>query len=325
MASDEFSLIERYFRQPSNRAVPTQGLRLGIGDDAAVSRVPAACLLVQTIDTLISGRHFPATAKPEDVAYKVLSVNVSDLVAMGAKPWTFLLALTLPDTDKNFLEGFSKGLFAAANDYSIDLIGGDTCRGDLSITIQANGLVPDGCYLERAGAQPGDHIMVSGSIGLAALGLALEQGRIGMDITAAHTCLNALHRPRARTDLIVLLREFASAAIDVSDGLIADLGHVLQQSGVGARLFLDDLDLHPYFSEHDAHSMALNGGDDYQIVFTVPSRNLEGLLDTVTEQGLDVRAIGEIVDDGYQLITQHKAVDLLAHSEFAGGYNHFVA
>jgi thiamine-monophosphate kinase len=325
MTGGEFSLIERYFRGPGQANSSAPGIHLGIGDDAAVSQLPGQQLLVQTIDTLIAGRHFPRSATARDIAYKALSVNVSDLVAMGAQPWTFLLALTLPDEDEEFLQGFSDGLFEAAEDYSIELVGGDTCRGALSITIQANGLVPESAYLRRSGARPGDQVVVSGPIGLAALGLAVEQDGLELDPALAQRCLRALHRPRARTDLIQILRNHATAAIDVSDGLLADLGHILKSSGVGASIDLAALGLDAWFTRHAAETLALTGGDDYQVVFTVARHDMPALQVDLTRLGLDLRVIGQIVDHGFELRTADRMVDLLTDNVLSGGFDHFAA
>jgi thiamine-monophosphate kinase len=209
----EFNLIQKYFE---NRSQPdSPNLVLGIGDDAAVTSVPSGKQLVSTMDTLIAGRHFPVQTHPADIAFKSLAVNVSDLCAMGADPAWFLLSLSLPEADEGFLGAFADGLFEAANQFGITLIGGDTCKGPTSVSIQASGLINEGCFITRQKAQVGDAIFVSGQIGAAALGLELINK--GIEDEESHPFRQALNRPQPRTDLISLIRDYATAAIDVSD------------------------------------------------------------------------------------------------------------
>ena len=318
MAQGEFSLIQQYFARPAATQSGASVL-LGIGDDAALTRIPANHLLVQTIDTLIAGRHFPEQTSARDIAYKSLAVNVSDLAAMAATPWTFLLSLTLPTIDETFLAEFSQSLFETAGQYGIQLIGGDTCRGPLAITIQANGYVPDEGYLTRAGARQGDHIMLSGKIGCAALGLASMQGKLELDQATHALCIQALNRPLPRVDLTSLLRQYASSAIDISDGLASDLGHILEQSGVGALLYQDALPVIDWISQHDKYEYALAGGDDYQIVFTVPPTLYDLFMSEVRLKQLDITEIGVITQQGFYLQTAVGEQDLNSYQ----GFDHF--
>jgi thiamine-monophosphate kinase len=319
MAEGEFSLIHQYFARPSAHSVNTSAL-LGIGDDAAVIQLPENRLLVQTMDTLIAGRHFPQTTSARDIAYKSLAVNVSDLAAMAATPWCYLLSLTLPEVDHDFLSDFSSSLFEASAEFGIQLIGGDTCKGPLSISIQASGHVASGAYVTRKGARVGDRVLLSGCIGSAALGLSSLLGRCELDPDTENQCLQALNRPVPRVDLIQLLGQYASSAIDISDGLASDLGHILQQSGVGALIQQNVLPVPEWIRKHDQYQYALGGGDDYQIVFTVSKSNYELIMDVVEQQHLDITDIGEITEQGFWLQTSSERIDLKQYQ----GFNHFV-
>jgi len=322
MSEGEFSLIDQYFRHPAelSPASAVGNQLLGIGDDASVMQLPADRLLVQTMDTLIEGRHFPASTSAADIAYKCLAVNVSDLVAMAATPWTFLLSLTVPNKDHEFLSSFSESLFCAADDFGISLIGGDTCKGTLSITIQANGHVGRNEYVTRGGARVGDYIMVSGHLGAAALGLAGLQGRCHLHADDQAACLQMLNRPRPRTDLIQLLGRYARSAIDVSDGLVSDLGHILQQSGVGAKLDKQALPVYQWIRDNDQYQYALSGGDEYQIVFTINAMDYASVMKKISAQGLDITPIGRITEQTDFILNEGAAsIDLNQYM----GFNHF--
>lgn len=258
---NEFELIRRYF----DRTVAGAHCVLGIGDDAAVLRPRSDEDLAVCSDTLIAGRHFPHGTRAADIGYKALAVNLSDLAAMGARPLGFLLNLSLPEADEVFLQGFAAGLFELADAHGVALLGGDTTRGPLSISITAWGALPRGECLRRAGAQVGDLIVCGGNVGGAAL--ALRQG------DAATPDLRAcLDRPQPQLALGQGLLARAHAAIDVSDGLAADLGHILDASGVGGVIDQDALPLHPALAmldREDALALALAGGDDYVLCFTI--------------------------------------------------------
>ena len=277
----EFSLIQRYFTRDGGRGAGARGVTLGIGDDAALLRPPPGMELAVTVDTLVAGVHFPPEAGPAEIGHKALAVNLSDLAAMGADPAWCTLALTLPEADAGWLEGFSDGLFALAEHFGIALVGGDTTRGPLSVTLQAIGWVPQGAALRRDGAQPGDGIYVTGTVGEAALALALLQGHesLAPELEGDREVLmERLHRPWPRVMEGGALRGLAGAAIDISDGVAADLGHILTRSGVGATLELERLPMPAWgLPEERRRGYALSGGDDYELLFTLPEGQREAL------------------------------------------------
>lgn len=267
----EFELIRDYFQRP----LADPDVRLGIGDDCALIAVPAGEELAVTTDTLVAGRHFPESAAPFDIGWKSLAVNLSDLAAMGATARWVTLALTLPTNDDAFLGEFARGFFALAAQERISLVGGDTTRGPLSITVTALGTVPAGAALRRSGARAGDDLYVSGTLGDAGLGLRLEldQWMDELPPEAREVALSRLHRPTPRLTLGIALRGHASACIDVSDGLAQDLGHILAASAVGAELELSALPRSAALATIDpafADILALTSGDDYELLFAAP-------------------------------------------------------
>ncbi len=315
--SNEFSLIERYFTNIGKTDYPA---RLSQGDDAAVLDVPAGMQAVMSVDTLIGGVHFPEQTSAADIAFKALAVNLSDLAAMAAKPAWFLLSLSLPDYNEIWLEEFSSSLKQLAQIYRVELVGGDTCQGSLSVTIQITGLVRDGQFVTRTGAQVGDSILVSGALGNASLGLAHLEQRIHLPSSLQEVCLSALNRPKPRLELAEFLSSYASSAIDLSDGLVGDLNHILRNSQVGASLRQGDLPVNDWIRKNDAFNHALIGGDDYEICCTVPSQ----YRDRVDEWNLIhpdclLSEIGEITESNYTLITDDHSVDLKTWQ----GYQHF--
>lgn len=340
--SEEFRLIDRYFLPLS------QGLAkgdLGIGDDGAVISPPAHHQLVVVTDTLVNGVHFPQSTPAYDIAWKALAVNLSDLAAMGAKPGFYSLALTLPEHDPAWLMSFSEGLKALSAHYSMPLIGGDTTKGPLTVTVTAHGWVPRGKALLRGGARPGDLICVSGALGTAGLGLKLalqsldenEQARLSPQHW--QHCLDALNRPAPQLALGEALCGRATAAIDISDGLLADLTHVLQSSAaaiaprieLGARLYLSQLPLDEgvscWIDATQEWSLPLSAGDDYQLCFTLPKVQWEAVKQLA--QTLDVRlsCVGEVIaepvlevlhDEESGLVYQNRSLD-----DASLGYQHF--
>lgn len=272
MAASEFELIRRYFE----RHTPGRpDVVLGIGDDCALLQVPPAYTLAVTLDMLVAGVHFLADADAEGLGHKALAVNLSDLAAMGASPAWATLALSLPEVDEAWLAGFCQGFFSLAERFGVQLVGGDTTRGPLTIAIQAHGLVPEGAALRRDGARPGDIIAVTGTLGDAGLALVIAQGQATVPNDGHRRYLQErLERPMPRIHQGIGLRGLASAAIDVSDGLAQDLGHILARSRVGARLDIERLPRSPALAESQASdvalSLALAGGDDYELCFTVP-------------------------------------------------------
>ena len=317
MAQDEFAIIKQYF---SDIGKPAANLALGIGDDAAVVEVPPAEQLVVSMDTLVSGVHFPSDSSPADIAYKALAVNLSDLAAMAATPAWFLLALTLPQNDTTWLQQFADGLRQTADAFKLQLIGGDTCHGELSISIQIAGLVPSGRYVTRGQASPGDLILVTGELGNAALGLAQRQGEIELPQELREKCLLALNRPQPRLELSPFLRQFASAAIDISDGLQGDLAHILKASGCGANIRQPALPVNAWIVEQDAYHYALAAGDDYEICCCVPTK-YRAEIENWNHEHADCRLneIGEITESGYFLHDGEHLIDL----GNAQGYQHF--
>jgi thiamine-monophosphate kinase len=270
VSMNEFALIQRYFWEKSRY---NSSVCMGIGDDAALVIPPSNQQLAISVDTLIEGVHFPVDTAPQDIGFKALAVNLSDLAAMGAQPLWFTLALTLPNVDKPWLEQFSEGLFEISKAYNIQLIGGDTTKGHLSITIQVIGSVPQNQALMRSGAQIGDEIFVTGTLGDAGLALAVLQNKISFQ----NQDITRLNRPTPRISEGLKLRGIANSAIDISDGLLADLGHLLEMSGnVGATLFLNNLPLSKELQTlkiEQAWQFALSSGDDYELCFTVSSEN----------------------------------------------------
>ena len=300
---NEFELIRRYFsRQPVTRA----DVALGIGDDAALLQPPPGQQLVVTTDLLVSDVHFLPDVNPAALGHKALAVNLSDLAAMGAEPAWFVLNLALPVADESWLTGFSTGLFGLAQRYRIQLVGGDTSRApQVVIAIEAHGFVPAGQALERAGAKPGDRIFITGALGDAGLALRHRQGRLRLSDAEFALCAERMDRPAPRIEEGLALRAIASSAIDISDGLVADLGHILEMSRVGARLELARLPLSPAYRTHLAETgwdVALANGDDYELCFTVPPANLAAL-DKIKHRFPAMVDIGVIeADSGLRII-----------------------
>lgn len=292
---NEFDLIDTYFK---NLTSARADVELGIGDDAALVTVPANHSLVITTDTLVPGVHFPVATAPFDIGYKALAVNLSDLAAMGAQPAWISLALTLPAVDTAWLHDFTQGMSQLAKAYQVQLIGGDTTRGALSITLQAFGFVPVHHALRRDGAKAGDKIYVSGTLGDAGLGLRIAlQKPDDLQDPAKQIILQRLNRPTPRIELGLLLRGLATSAIDISDGLLADLNHILQKSEVGAHIETKNLPLSPPLQalpSEDAQQLALTAGDDYELCFTVSPEKEPELLEKLTTIQLACHCIGEI-------------------------------
>ncbi|MDD2686101.1 MAG: thiamine-phosphate kinase [Gallionella sp.] len=285
----EFDLIRRHFNRPTPNAL------LGIGDDAALLQVSAGNVLAISTDMLVSGTHFFPDADPFLLGHKTLAVNLSDLAAMGAVPRWATLAIALPQADDVWLERFSAGFFALAQQHGVDLIGGDTTRGPLNLCVSIIGEVPPQLALRRDGAREGDDIWVSGKLGDAALGLAHLQEKIVLPQAALAACLAALHAPVPRVALGLALRGIARSAIDISDGLLADLGHILVRSQVAARIVFDDLPLSKTLRDSGQSKLALSGGDDYELCFTAAVENRVNIEHIAAELQLPLTRIGTIV------------------------------
>ena len=291
---DEFSLIEKYFK---NQKISRPDVILGIGDDAALVNVPSNCLLVLSMDTLVEGVHFPPQTSPFDIGYKALAVNLSDLAAMGAEPAWMTLALTLPEINTTWLDEFTKGLNQLAKQFNVQLIGGDTTRGPLTVTIQVHGFVQPHHVLSRHGAKVGDKIYVSGTLGDAGLGLQIALGNRDLPIQDKLFVLQRLNRPIPRIQLGILLREIATSAIDISDGLLADLNHILKSSNVGARINAKNIPLSQALQNlplAEAQQLALTAGDDYELCFTIPTENENTLIARLSHLEINYSSIGEI-------------------------------
>lgn len=304
----EFELIDRIARRA---AVGRGDVVVGIGDDAAVLAVPAGHQLVVTTDTLVDGIHFPVGTDPASIGWKALAVNLSDLAAMGASPAWASLALTLPAQDVQtvdaFVEVFLDGFAALAAQHRVALVGGDLTRGPLSITVTVHGFVPDGQALLRDGARVGDSVFITGTLGDAAAGLRLlSQGATfdGDDLqsTQRQLLLERLDRPTPRIAAGLILRGVASACIDVSDGLLADLGHIARRSGVGIDIDAANLPassaLFDQICGEARTALQLAGGDDYELAFTVPPPHVEAITRDLAKLGCGVTRIGRVVEGG---------------------------
>ncbi|HZF24789.1 MAG TPA: thiamine-phosphate kinase [Steroidobacteraceae bacterium] len=323
MPLGEFELIRRFFSQAGPQRADVS---LGIGDDAALVRVPEGAELVVAADTIVSGVHFPANTSPQDIGYRALAVNLSDMAAMGATPAWATLALTLPAVNEAWLEGFSSGFFGLARVHEVMLIGGDTTSGPLSVTVQIMGYVPSGSALRRSGARVGDLIFVSGQVGNAAAGLALIENRASVADAGFRDQLQASFlRPHPRVALGMALRQVASAAIDISDGLGADLAHVLEASKVGAHLELERLPLSrgltASFGRQRALELAFGGGDDYELCFTLAPDREHQLASMAAEGGCELTRVG-IIEEQPGLRTSSDGFEVKLPSR---GFDHFAA
>ncbi len=322
MPLTEFNLIERYF---SRHGDSRDDVVLGIGDDAALVRVPEGMELVLAIDTLVAGVHFPVNTDATSIGHKALAVNLSDLAAMGAEPAWATLALTLPAADAQWLDDFSRGLFALADRHEVQLIGGDTTHGPLTITVQAHGFVPAGQALRRAGAQPGDLIYVTGTLGDAGLALLALQEEVKLPLKDRAFVVERLNRPEPRVALGQALRGIAHSTIDISDGLAADLTHILDASRIGATIQVERLPLSPvlqeYFHMIGGWIVPLASGDDYELCITVPP-DQQAALESVCAQ-LDCRCtwIGSI----NKRLGLHCLMDDGAEIGAPSGYQHFTS
>jgi len=295
----EFDLIERFFKRPADRAV------LGVGDDCALLQPAPGMQLAICSDMLVEGRHFLSTVDPAKLGHKALAVNLSDLAACGARPLAFTLALSMPRADPAWLAPFSRGLLALADAAGCELIGGDTTQGPLNICITAFGEVPPGHALLRSGARAGDDIYVSGTVGDARLALEVFRGKASVSAALFEQCRNRMEQPTARIALGMALRGIATSAIDVSDGLLGDLGHILKASGVGAEIETDTACTLLAARRHADWAAAnlggpqllelvLSGGDDYELVFTAPPAARDAVLDASSQSSTTVTRIGTV-------------------------------
>ncbi len=319
MPLGEFDLIAKYFTRTAARAA------LGVGDDCALLGTSPGMQLAVSSDMLVEGRHFLPTVAPDRLGHKALAVNLSDLAACGAKPLAFTLALALPGPDERFLEGFARGLFALADAHACELIGGDTTQGPRNICITVVGEVPQGAALLRSGAQAGDDLYVSGTLGDARLALEAFRGTVALAGDAFERVRIAMEQPQPRVALGLALRGVATSAIDVSDGLLGDLAHVLRRSRVGAEVEVDALPrsavLHA-MPEALQRTCVLAGGDDYELVFTAPPRHAATVANAAKSAGARVTRIGRIdAASGLRLLDR----DGRAVANTFGAFDHFKA
>ncbi len=316
----EFDLIQRHFSRTAPNAV------LGVGDDCALLQPGAGMQLAVSTDTLVADVHFFADADPQKLGWKCLAVNLSDLAAMGATPRWATLALTLPEVDDDWLAAFATGLYRCADQFGVSLVGGDTTHGALSLTLTIIGEVPPNQALRRDGAQPGDEIWVSGTLGDAALALAVLQGRANLTDADLAALAVRLHAPTPRVELGLALRGVAHSAIDVSDGLLADLGHILTRSGVGAVVEYAHLPLGEIMHDYAAHpafdDCVLSGGDDYELCFTAPVAHHQALDEIAARLNLRLTAIGSIHTEPGLMVRDAQGQPLDIRRT---GYDHFAA
>lgn len=297
MSVTEFNVIERFFKKDHKRS----DIIVGNGDDCAAIRVPPDYEFAFSMDTLVSGSHFLENTAPEDIAYKALAVNLSDLAACGATPRFITMSLCLPNIDEPWLEKFSNSLFETAKQFDVDLIGGDLVQGHLTITIQAHGFIPKGKFIKRSTAKLGDLIIVTGFPGHANVGLKILQNKLVVAPEYQEPFLTALRRPIPRVATGIILREYATSCIDVSDGLYQDISHIVKQSDVGANLNIDTLPIQfmrkTGLSKEQAIYAALTGGDDYELAFTLPVMHYDTVERLFNTLQIPFTVIGQIVPE----------------------------
>ena len=325
----EFDVIERFFK--TRFAMDRDDLVLGIGDDCALLNLTPGHQLAVSSDVLVEGVHFFSDVDPQTLGHKCMAVNLSDLAACGAKPKAFTLSLTLPSIDDAWLRAFSEGLYALSKMHACALIGGDTTRGPLNIGITVLGEIPKGQALVRSGAKTGDDLYVSGTLGDARWALLGLNGQMSVDKARLQTLRTRLESPTPRVDLGLALRGVASAAIDLSDGLLGDLAHVLKASQKGAQLNVLDMLQSPLVSEdlrtlhHDqALKLMLQGGDDYELLFSAPKSKAQALKVLAQQLNLPLTVIGQVTENaGIELLQAPSLLDTESLKSL-GSYDHFV-
>ena len=317
MSLGEFDLIAKYFTRSVRRAA------LGVGDDCALFATSPGMQLAVSSDMLVEGRHFLSTVAPERLGHKALAVNLSDLAACGARPIGFTLAIAMPRVDERFLEGFARGLLALADEHDCELIGGDTTQGPLNLCITVFGELPTGQALLRSGAQAGDDLYVSGTLGDARAALEVFRGGLSVDRPAFETLRRAMEQPQPRVALGQALRGIATSAIDVSDGLLGDLGHILRRSAVGATLEVDALPRSTVLRTLPAalqREFTLAGGDDYELLFSAPPTSAADVSRAASSSGVQLTRIGRLeAEPGLRLVDASGA----AVANGFGSFDHF--
>lgn len=315
--TSEFDIIRRFFTRETSAV-------LGVGDDAALVEVTPDHQLVVSTDMLVSGRHFFSDADPFKLGHKSLAVNLSDMAAMGATPRWATLSLALPEANESWLQKFSDGFFALADQHQVALIGGDTTKGPLNICVAIMGEVKPGEALRRDGAKAGDEIWVSGTLGDAALALAALQSSLVLPTPALAACEQALHTPQPQVALGLALRGIAHSAIDISDGLLADLGHILERSNLAADIYFARLPVSSVLKKHLHHPLAthcvLAGGDDYQLCFTAPAVNHDLVMSAGKSANVAVTCIGQIKPGAGLTVFDANHQEMKTH---AAGFDHF--
>jgi len=316
----EFDIIKRYFTE---QVVRRKDVVLGIGDDCALIQTSERNNIAVTTDTLVAGVHFPLATPARAIGHKSIAVSLSDLAAMGAEPTWVSLALTLPEVDEVWLSEFCAGIFELCEYYNVQLIGGDTTQGPLSITVTAQGLTPVDKHISRSGAKAGDWLYVTGDIGDAALALQALEGKVQVEQVFKDQILTKLDYPKPRVLAGQALREYATSAIDLSDGLIADLAHICKASSVGANIVLDDLPISTILNDTLGHenavNLALSGGDDYELLFTVAEDNKVGMETTLANSGIKITCIGQL-NGSESITTTFNSVPVPISS---AGFEHF--
>lgn len=323
---NEFEIINHYFKQAYSNS--RNDVVLGIGDDAAIIHVPEDSELLISTDTLVAGVHFPITTSPDDIAFKSLAVNLSDMAAMGAEPRWITLSLTIPEFNENWFKHFADSFNRLASDHDVVLVGGDLSRGPLSITVQMQGIVPKdiskkGIALRRQGAMPDDLIYVTGKLGAAAFALKSIISKDDVFQYPTIEEMKRLNRPEARVKTGIALRGIASSCIDISDGLLADLGHILKASNVGAEVMLEKIPFSEsllQLEEELAIELALTGGDDYELCFTLPGNTKDSVLEKLN-MITPITHIGTINDSDSVLVIK-KANREIYHAK-SHAYRHF--
>jgi thiamine-monophosphate kinase len=319
----EFSLIERFCQGIGPDHKDT---KLGIGDDAAIITVPNNMELAVCVDTMVEGVHFYADAEPAHIAHKLFAVNLSDMAAMGAKPKWATLTLTLPDSDLAWLASFSESLNMIASEYEVQLIGGDTTRGTLNLSLQIMGLLPIGKALCRSKARAGDDVYVSNTLGDAALALKCIEGKLHFRDSQLDNILPALNQPEPQVALGLGLLNIANACIDVSDGIVADLSHVAKQSDVSIEINVEKIPLSAEYKQHLSmggnYDLALGGGDDYELAFTAVRDRRGELLDLAEKLGVKLTKIGQVTQKQEQAVSMSLEGEPYHMTEELG-YQHF--
>lgn len=322
MALSEFALIDRYFRKAGAMRAD---VHLGIGDDAALLQSPPGAQLVAAMDTIVEGVHFPRGSPPASIGHRVLAVNLSDLAAMGARPAWALLALTLPKLDERWLEEFAEGFAALARSHDVALVGGDTTAGPLSVTVQIMGHVAKSTALLRSGGRPGDRVFVSGTPGDAAGGLAIELSKLTVSSDPDGYLRKRFLYPSPRLALGGCLRGYATACIDVSDGLLGDAGKLAHASRCGLEIAFNEVpvseELVNAVGEERARELALTGGDDYELCFTVRDADVERLRHNLPPERWGYCCIGTLREAPGTVVTRDGNVIEFSHS----GYDHFAS